>query len=205
MIESLDAESIAPVAILALTSSLLVVWGSRLGQTILLAVQYGAAAWMTAVGIGPELGAAKAAAGLAACGVVWLSWPRSAAQPSESQPVFPRGYAFRVASVMLVLTAALGSAVGRGLNLSEVPRLAATSAVLMGGMGLLLLGLSEHPFDVGLGLLTLLTGFEIGYTRLEPSFALAAMMAGVHLGIALVIGVLIPRPEGASASEAAEP
>jgi hypothetical protein len=71
------------------------------------------------------------------------------------------------------------------------------------GLGLLQIGITEEPLRVGAGLLTLLSGFEIAYSSIEPSLAVVALLAAVHLGIALVVSYLLlvvrderPIPEG---------
>jgi hypothetical protein len=74
----------------------------------------------------------------------------------------------------------------------------AGSLILL-GMGMLHLGMTAQPFRVILGLLTTLSGFEIVYAALESSVLVAAMLAVVNLGLALVGAYLLttraPEPE----------
>jgi hypothetical protein len=58
-------------------------------------------------------------------------------------------------------------------------------------MGLLQLGFQEEPVKVGIGLLTIISGFEVAYTTIEPSLAVMALLATVHLGIAVVVSYLL--------------
>jgi hypothetical protein len=58
-------------------------------------------------------------------------------------------------------------------------------------LGLLHLGISEEPIRVGIGILTIMAGFEISYSAVEPSLAVIALLALVHLGLSLVIGYLL--------------
>lgn len=60
-----------------------------------------------------------------------------------------------------------------------------TATVLLAGLGLLLLGLTDEPFRVGLGLLTVLTGFELFYASVEPALAVMALLAAVDFAVAL--------------------
>ena len=53
------------------------------------------------------------------------------------------------------------------------------------GMGLLHLGISAQPLRIILGLLTVLSGFEIIYAALESSLLVAALLAVVELGLSL--------------------
>lgn len=59
------------------------------------------------------------------------------------------------------------------------------------GLGLLQLGLSTGTLRVGLGLMTLLSGFEIAYIVVEPSLVVLALIGSVHIGFALVISYLM--------------
>jgi hypothetical protein len=58
-------------------------------------------------------------------------------------------------------------------------------------LGVLQLGLFIDPSGVGFGLLTLLSGFEIIYSALEPSLAVVALLSMIHLGVAIVVGYLL--------------
>jgi hypothetical protein len=53
------------------------------------------------------------------------------------------------------------------------------------GVGLLQLGMSVHPLRIILGLLTVLSGFELIYAGVETSILIAGMQALVVLGLAL--------------------
>jgi hypothetical protein len=54
------------------------------------------------------------------------------------------------------------------------------------GMGVLQFGISQHPLRVVLGLLTLLSGFEVIYSPLEGSALLAAILAAITLALGLI-------------------
>jgi hypothetical protein len=62
----------------------------------------------------------------------------------------------------------------------------AEAGVTLLALGLLHLGLSEDPIRWIFGLLTAQLGFEVVYAVIEPSLAVQAILAGVHLGIVLV-------------------
>jgi hypothetical protein len=59
-------------------------------------------------------------------------------------------------------------------------------ALMLAGMGLLQLGLSARPARVVIGLLTLLSGFEILYASVESSALIAALLVLINLGLAMV-------------------
>lgn len=67
-------------------------------------------------------------------------------------------------------------------------------AFILIGLGLLHLGLTTHPFRVILGLLTILTGFEIVYAAVENSTLVAGLLSGVNLGLATLGAYLIGVP-----------
>jgi hypothetical protein len=64
-------------------------------------------------------------------------------------------------------------------------------SILLMGMGIFYLGLSDHPFRVGIGILTFLSGFEILFATFENSPMVAGFLSVITLGIALVCSYLI--------------
>jgi hypothetical protein len=62
------------------------------------------------------------------------------------------------------------------------------------GIGLLQLSLSSYPLRVIMGLLTILSGFEIIYAAIETSTLVTGLLAGVNIGLALVGAYLLIAP-----------
>ncbi|HUN22783.1 MAG TPA: hypothetical protein PK299_06585 [Anaerolineales bacterium] len=58
------------------------------------------------------------------------------------------------------------------------------------GMGVLMIGLTEEALKTGMGLFSILWGFQIFYTAVEPSLAVFAFLAGLDLMLALSISYL---------------
>lgn len=58
------------------------------------------------------------------------------------------------------------------------------------GVGLLNLGLSEHPLRSGSSLLTVLQGFELGYLWIEQSLLVLALLAVTDLAILMALIIL---------------
>jgi len=54
------------------------------------------------------------------------------------------------------------------------------------GMGLMQIGLSKEPLRTVLGLLTILSGFEVYYAYIERSVMVAGFLAIITLGLALI-------------------
>ena len=71
------------------------------------------------------------------------------------------------------------------LPLPEIPTDITLACYLLVGLGSLLVGLSEAPMQVGFGLLTFLSGFDLFYVALEPSLAVAGLLGAVSFLIAL--------------------
>jgi hypothetical protein len=59
-------------------------------------------------------------------------------------------------------------------------------SLLLIGMGLLHLGITARILPVTIGLMTVLAGFEILYASVEGSVLVAALLAVINLGLALV-------------------
>jgi len=64
-------------------------------------------------------------------------------------------------------------------------------ALFLVASSLLNLGLGTNQLRIGIGLLTLVSGAELIYGFIEPSLALIALLAMVHLGIVLVFSYII--------------
>ncbi|MEW6567413.1 MAG: hypothetical protein AB1449_04435 [Chloroflexota bacterium] len=176
----------------ALSGSLLVVLDDRRLLLAVLAAQCALSSWLVAQAVPLTVAAGKLAAGWMACGVLALTVHASLGveRPADGSQL-PTGGAFRVAAVLLIL--AVGVGLGRGAW-PLVPGLSTTSRLgtaFLTTLGLLHIGITEDPLRVGLGLLTLLSGFEVLYSVLEPSLAVTALLAAVHLGTAIVVSYLL--------------
>ena len=64
-------------------------------------------------------------------------------------------------------------------------------SLLLIGLGLLHLGITAHILRVTIGLMTVLAGFEIIYSAVEGSVLVAALLAVINLGLALVGSYLL--------------
>jgi len=67
-----------------------------------------------------------------------------------------------------------------------IPLESAIGALVLVGLGLLQLGLTSHPIRVIIGLLTIISGFEIIYAVVEEPALVAGLLAGVTMGLALL-------------------
>jgi hypothetical protein len=106
---------------------------------------------------------------------------------------------FYLLAAILISVAAYTAALR--MPLPEVPPDITLACYQMAGMGLLLVGLSEVPMQVGFGLLVFLSGFDLFYVALEPSLAVAGLLGAVSFLIALSTAYLrvaqvVAREEG---------
>lgn len=190
-----------PASSVAVTAGLLIALDSRRLGVGLLAVQYLWVAWLAGLALPLPIAAAKLVAGLMTCGILALSvatlhWET----PAPPTGAVPRGHVFRWIAVLLVATVALGLGRTNWMGFPGVASAAAAGSSFLMALGLLQIGITEDTLRVGTGLLTLLSGFEIVYSAIEPSLAVIALLAAVHLGIALVVSYLLlvvrePTPE----------
>ncbi len=100
----------------------------------------------------------------------------------------PAGLTFRLPAALIVGLAAWALAGQPGGALPDVSADVTQAVFALGGMSLLVIALSEAPLQIGLGLLTFLTGFELFYHAVEPSLSVIALLAMAHFGIAVVTG-----------------
>jgi hypothetical protein len=93
---------------------------------------------------------------------------------------------FRLLAGILV---GLGALSATPMVLAWVPSIAlapAVGALVLIGLGLLQLALTSHPIRVIIGLLTIISGFEIIYAEVELIALVAGLLAGVTMGLALL-------------------
>ena len=180
--------SFVAVILLGVTSIYLLVSQNWRTSILALAVQYLGVFWLVGLVWPFGLAAVKLVAGWMAGAVL------SASQPSEDLLEEPRGgfsaLAFRMVASGLII-ALIISATPALIARFPASREALDGGILLIGIGLLQLGMTTHPMRVILGLLTVLSGFEILYASLEESVLVAGLQAVITLGLALVGAYLL--------------
>ena len=180
--------SFVAVILLGVTSIYLLVSQNWRTSILALAVQYLGVFWLVGLVWPFGLAAVKLVAGWMAGAVL------SASQPSEDLLEEPRGggsaLAFRLVASGLII-ALIVSATPALIARFPASREALDGGILLIGIGLLQLGMTTHPMRVILGLLTVLSGFEILYASLEESVLVAGLQAVITLGLALVGAYLL--------------
>ncbi len=120
---------------------------------------------------------------------------------TEKQTTLPHGRMFRLfaAGIVVVLVATATPRVDAVM--ANAGFAVTTGSLLLIGMGLLHLGVTDHILRVTIGLMTVLAGFEILYATVEGSVLVAALLAVINLGLALTGSYLLI----ASNAQAEEP
>ena len=180
--------SLAAVLVLAVSSLFLLLTQNWRASIVALAVQYLAVFCLVAVQWPLGLAAVKLVAGWMAGAVL------SASQPAAEQVEDP--YSGNAAFLFRLLVAALlwvflFPAAPALVVVLPVSLPVSQGALLLIGMGLIQLGMTTRPLRVLLGLLTMLSGFEVLYASIERSLMVAGLLAMVNLGLALVGAYLL--------------
>jgi hypothetical protein len=109
-------------------------------------------------------------------------------------PANPGGRIVALLTAMLVWLTVLTIAPQVWLIFPSINALQVWSSLILVGLGLIQIGFSNRVFRVIVGLLTILSGFEIFYASIEDSALVAGLLAGVNLAMALVGAYLLLAP-----------
>jgi hypothetical protein len=115
-----------------------------------------------------------------------LGMTRSSLDQAEDTGILPQGRFFRLVAAGIVGLVAAASAPAVDAMMADAGTAVAAGSLLLIGMGLLHLGVTDQPLRVTVGLMTVLAGFEILYAAVENSVLVAALLAVINLGLALV-------------------
>lgn len=114
-----------------------------------------------------------------------LSTSGAAQADFSEDPLMPMGRIFRITLAVLILIVVLSAAPQLSELLPEINIWVMRCGLLSMCMGLAHIGISTRPFRIILGLLTVLTGFEIIYAAVEVSFLVIGLLAGVNMSLSL--------------------
>ena len=110
---------------------------------------------------------------------------------AERSNVLPRGRLFRLFAAGIVLLIVSSVTPRVDAIMADAGFAVTSGSLLLVGMGLLHLGVSNHILRVTIGLMTIISGFEILYATVESSILVAALLAVINLGLALVGSYLL--------------
>ena len=155
-----------------------------------------------------ELAAVKALVGIMICPVLYITarranWGRPEEETEEEKPedrprrrwwhILGAGWPVRV--IVSVLALAISSGLASRSPLPIVADQTLSRDLTTGAFSVILLGLNnvalaENPLKVGLGLLSILAGFELFYTAVEPTLTIVGLLGLTNLFLALAISYL---------------
>ena len=194
------------VAILFISTLSLLILKDWRWSLAFLALLYFGVFWLTQIHWTLSMAAVKLVTGWMAATILGIT--RSAAHDPEPDAApddiaWPQGRLFRILAALLVFLV-VGSATSSivtllpGIGYPEV-----VGSLTLMTMGLLMLGLTTQPLRVVIGLLTFIAGFEILYTAVENAILVAALLAVVNLGLAMVGAYLLVAGQIETAGEQA--
>ena len=191
----LDALALPAVILVLLTSCFLLIvrdWRLTLAA---LGLQYVGVLLLTALSWPIEIAVVKLVTGWMCAAVLGVALINT-----TSADILYEAELSRSGIVFRILAAALAGLVAYtwgGKLVVFIPEIAPEQAyggLILLLMGLLHLGLTDRPLRVIVGLMTVLSGFEVLYAPLERAALVAGLLAAVNLSLALVGAFLINAP-----------
>jgi hypothetical protein len=185
---------LAGLIVVSMTSLLLLLARNWRSMLLALGVQYLGLLLLLALTLQVTLASVKMLAGWTVVGILWVG---AAGQVEEYWQVqlASAGRVFRLLSAGIVLVAVYSIAPAVETWLPAPDRFSLLAGVTLISLGLLHLGLTADVFRFALGLLTVLSGFEILYAFVENSVLVTGLLAGLTLGIGLVSFYLLVAPQ----------
>lgn len=181
---------IVPVVILIGTTIILQISWNWRWSLIALAIQYLAVFWLISSVWNIGLAAVKLIVGLTAVALLGVLFPDTHHDIDEFRVGSPR--AFQLVSAGLVISLAIVLSVSLGDWFPPAIPLRLGGLILI-AMGLIQVGITTQPIRIILGLLTILSGFEVIYAAMVNSVLVTGLLAMVTVGMAMVGAYLSAR------------
>ena len=179
------------VVIVLFTSAGLLLSRDWRWSAILLAVQY-LAMFVLALQHWPlGMASVKVVAGWMSTVILGMTRSGLSSRDLDEESIWPRGRLFHlfatgiVGLIVSVITPDVDSI------MADAGYAVTSGSLLLIGMGLLHLGISANILRVTMGLMTVLSGFEILYSAVEDSVLVAALLAVINLGLAIAGSYLL--------------
>lgn len=189
--------------LVAITSGLLTLTVEWRRSIVGLAAQYVGVFILVAGGWPISIALVKLVAGWMACAIIGMAisgLPSDNAKDllDEGNRVIERkslrnrsATMFRLFAICMTSLLILGVSPAINLFIPSLSLGQIIGALFLIGFGLLQLSTSTKPLRVIMGLLTVLSGFEVVYSGIETATLITALLAGVNLGIAMVGAYLL--------------
>ncbi|HAV75775.1 MAG TPA: hypothetical protein DCX53_00310 [Anaerolineae bacterium] len=151
---------------------------------ILLAVQYGGMFILALQHWPIGMAAVKVIAGWMSAAILGMTRSNLVDDQNDNDAL-PQGRLFRLIAAFIVILIVTSGAPLVDAMMADAGLAVSAGSLLLIGMGLLHLGVTDRVLQVTIGLMTIIAGFEILYTAVESSVLVAALLAVVNLGLAL--------------------
>jgi hypothetical protein len=179
------------VVVIAITSAGLLFVHDWRWSIILLAVQYLGMFVLTLQHWPIGMASVKVVAGWMSAAILGMtrSGLSDEAETEETTLIHGRLFQLFATATVVLITAVVTPAVDTIMADAGYP--VTNGGLLLIGMGLLHLGITASVLRVSIGLITVLSGFEVLYATVEGSILVAALLAVINLGLALVGSYLL--------------
>jgi len=164
-------------------------WRVSLGA---LALQYLAAFWLVSQHLPFAMGSVKLITGwmvVAVLGMTRLNLTQ--VDQNEQDAFYPRGAFFRMVLMGIVALAAFGATPRIEISIPGLGLPVIAGGLLLIGAGVAHLGVTSDLLRVVLGLLTMLSGFEILYAAVESAILVTGLLATINLGLGVLGSYLL--------------
>ena len=192
---------IAVLVILVTSVGLLLVRDWRL-SIIFLAVQYLGMFILVLQHWPLGMASVKVVAGWMAAAILGMTRSGLPTQGFDEESIWPRGRLFRLFAAGVVGLIVSAATPGVSTIMADAGFAVTSGSLLLIGMGLLHLGITVSILRVAIGLMTVLSGFEILYSAVEGSILVAALLAIINLGLALAGSYLLIASSSSETEEA---
>lgn len=182
----------AAVVLILITAATVLIsrdWRISLGA---LAIQYLAVFWLVSRHLPFAMSSVKLITGwmvVAILGMTRLN--QSNNESGERDAFYPRGAAFRVILIGIVALVAAGTAPRIEASIPGLGLPVIAGGLLLIGAGVAHLGVTSDLMRVSLGLLTMLSGFEVIYAAVESAILVTGLLAVVNLGLGVLGSYLL--------------
>lgn len=187
-----DIVSWAAVLVALATATTMLIsrdWRLSLGA---LAVQYFVVFWLVTRHLPFAMGSVKLIAGWMVVAILGMTRLNLAnLEHGEQDEFYPRGASFRIILMGIAAFAAAGAAPRIEAAIPGLGLPVITGGILLIGAGVSHLGVTSDLLRVSLGLLTMLSGFEILYAAVESAILVTGFLAVVNLGLGMLGAYLL--------------
>jgi len=181
---------IAVIIIIITSAGLLIVRDWR-WSIILLAIQYFGMFVLILQHWPVGMASVKLVAGWMSAAILGMTRSGLPTDEFDDESIWPRGRLFRLFMAGMVLMIVAAVTPGVDTVMADAGYAVTAASLILIGMGLLHLGITSYILHVVIGLMTVLSGFEIIYAAVEGSVLVAGLLAVINLGLALVGAYLL--------------